>query len=144
LTQPLWWIAAAVLLALAEVISLDLVLLMLAGGALVGALSAWLGAPVWLQVVLALVAAVLLLFTLRPWALHHWRKRTPLVETNVAALVGRTAHVVAPVSATTGRVKLHGEVWTARTETPEQEIPEGAAVRVVRIDGATAVVEPLS
>ena len=43
-----------------------------------------------------------------------------------------------------GRVKLVGEVWTARTDVPGLQIPEGTHVRVVRIDGATAVVEPLT
>jgi membrane protein implicated in regulation of membrane protease activity len=38
-------------------------------------------------------------------------------------------------------VKLNGEVWSARTNAAEA-IPPGTQVRVGRIDGATAVVEP--
>jgi len=38
-----------------------------------------------------------------------------------------------------GRVKLNGEVWSARAEAGAA-IPPGTAVRVARIDGATAVV----
>jgi len=144
MTQPLWWIAIAVVFALVEVISLDLVLLMLAGGALAGAGAAGLGAPVWGQIIVALVVATLLLAALRPWLLRNWRKSKNFVETNAAALVGRTAQVVSPVDAATGRVKLVGEVWSARTEGADLELPEGASVRVVRIDGATAVVEPLT
>ncbi len=144
MTQTLWWVAIAGLFLLIEVLSLDLFLLMLAGGALGGAAAAALGVPVWGQIVVALVVAVLLLATLRPWLVRNWRKRTTFVETNAAAHVGRTAQVVAEVDAVGGRVKLVGEVWTARTDTPGLQIPEGAHVRVVRIDGATAVVEPLT
>ena len=144
MTQPLWWIAIAVVLALIEVISLDLVLFMLAGGALAGAGMAALGTPVWAQILVALVVAVLLLATLRPWLLRNWRERTTFVETNAAAHVGRTAQVVSIVDAANGRVKLEGEVWSARAAATDMQIPEGANVRVVRIDGATAVVEPLT
>ena len=144
MTQTLWWIAIAVALVLIEVISLDLVLLMLAGGALAGAGMAALGTPVWAQILVALAVAVLMLGALRPWLIRNWRKSKNFVETNAAAHVGRTALVVAPVGAASGRVKLVGEVWTARTDLPDLEIPEGANVRVVRIDGATAVVEPLT
>jgi membrane protein implicated in regulation of membrane protease activity len=65
----------------------------------------------------------------------------PETLTNVAAHVGRTAVVLLDVTAHAGRVKLAGEVWTARTADPSLVLPAGSTVRVVRIDGATAVVE---
>jgi membrane protein implicated in regulation of membrane protease activity len=39
-----------------------------------------------------------------------------------------------------GRIKLDGEVWSARTEDADMTLEPGTAVVVVRIDGATAVV----
>jgi membrane protein implicated in regulation of membrane protease activity len=114
---------------------------MLAGGALGGALGSALGLPVPLQIVLAAVTSLLLLFALRPWLLRHLRRRTELVETNSAALVGRTAVVVAPTDDGGGRVKLSGEVWSARAALPGALFATGADVRVVRIDGATVVVD---
>lgn len=92
------------------------------------------------QFVVAALTAVLLLATLRPWLLRHLKARMPLVETNAAALVGRGAVVVSTVTVEGGRVKLNGEVWSARAEAG-QAIPPGTEVRVSRIDGATAVVE---
>ncbi|WP_024288620.1 NfeD family protein [Cellulomonas sp. KRMCY2] len=135
----IWWVGAALLLAVVEMLSVDLVLIMFAGGALLGALLAALGLPVWVQIIGFAVASGLLLFTLRPWLLRHLRTRVPLVETNAAAHVGRTAVVVAQVTERAGRVKLAGEVWTARTR-DDEVIDVGAEVQVVRIDGATAVV----
>ncbi len=139
----LWWVGAALLFGLIEIISLDLVLIMFAGGALAAAGVNAAGGPLWLQIVTFAVVSVILLVTLRPWLLRHLRSRVPLTETNVAAHVGRTALAVDRVSEFGGRVKLVGEVWTARTEQDAPEIPVGAEVRVVRIDGATAVVAPL-
>ncbi|GEA90213.1 membrane protein [Cellulomonas cellasea] len=136
----LWWVGGATLLAIAEILSLDLILLMLAAGALAGAGAALLGADVAVQIITAIVASVLLLFALRPWLLRHLRQRTPLVETNAAALVGRPAIVVATTTELGGRVKLAGEVWSARTAAEDVTYPPGAEVRVTSIDGATAVV----
>lgn len=135
----LWWVGGAVVLAILEILSLDLVFIMFAGGALAGALAAALGAEVWLQIVVAAVTSVLLLGSLRPWLLRHLRGRMPLVETNAAALVGGTAVVVSTVSGAEGRIKLRGEVWSARTD-PATTLPPGTEVTVTRIEGATAVV----
>jgi membrane protein implicated in regulation of membrane protease activity len=137
-----WWLGAALLLAVVEILSGALVLIMFAGGALVAALLAVLHTDVWVQIVGFGVVSALLLFALRPWLLRRLRARTPLVETNAAALVGRTGVVVADVSDRGGRIKLAGEAWTARTETG-QVIPVGHEVTVVRIMGATAVVTAL-
>ncbi|MBU4214923.1 MAG: NfeD family protein [Actinobacteria bacterium] len=138
----LWWVGAALVLGIVEMLTLSLVLVMLAGGALAGALASLLGAPLWVQIVVAVLVATVLLTTLRPWLLRRLRRRIPLEETNAAALVGRPAVVVAAVDVATGRVKLAGEVWSARTEAGVV-LPPGAPVTVTRIDGATAVVVPL-
>lgn len=137
----LWWLSAALVLGILEMLSLDLVLVMLAGGALAGALAAGLGAPVAVQFVVACATAALLLLALRPWLLRHLRGRVPLVETNAAALVGREAVVMSTVTVEGGRVKLAGEVWSARAAAGTAIAP-GTPVRVFRIDGATAVVAP--
>ena len=133
------WFGIALLLAVLEVVSLNLVLIMFAGGALVGAVLALMGADLWVQVLGFSVASALLLVALRPFLLRHLRDRVPLVETNAAAQVGKVAVVVAEVSERGGRVKLSGEVWTARTENDEV-LAVGAEAEVVRIAGATAVV----
>lgn len=138
----LWWVGAALVLGILEMLSLTLVLVMFAGGALAGAIASLLGAPVWGQALVAAAVSALLLTTLRPWLLRHLRRRVPLQETNAAALVGRPAVVVAAVDVASGRVKLEGEVWSARTESGVV-LPAGAPVTVTRIDGATAVVVPL-
>lgn len=139
----LWWIGGALLLGILEMLSLDLVLIMFAGGAIAGGIASAAGAPIWLQILVAALTSVVLLATLRPWLLRRLKRRMPVEETNAAALVGKDAVVVSTVTLEGGRVKLNGEVWSARTRTADV-IPPGAQVRVDRIDGATAVVEPAS
>lgn len=137
----LWWIGAALLFILIEVISVSLVLVMFAGGAFAAAAANALGAPVWLQIVVFAGASAVLLVALRPWLLRRLKGRMPLVETNAAAQVGRPAIVVADVGALGGRVKLAGEVWSARAAREDVVLPVGTEVHVIRIDGATAVVD---
>jgi len=140
----MWWVGAALLFGVIELLSLSLVLLMFAGGALAGALAAGLGANPAVQTVVAALVSVALLVALRPWLLRHLRKRGPLEETNASAQVGRIAIVVAEISDHGGRVKLVGEVWSARSAEEGVVHPVGSEVRVLRIEGATAVVEVVS
>ena len=140
----MWWVGAALLFGVIELLSLSLVLLMFAGGALAGALAAGLGANPSVQTVVAALVSVALLVALRPWLLRHLRKRGPLEETNASAQVGRIAIVVAEISDHGGRVKLVGEVWSARSAEEGVVHPVGSEVRVLRIEGATAVVEAVS
>ena len=136
----LWWIGIALLCIVVEMVSLTLVLVTFAGGAVAAALANGLGANVGTQIVVFAVVSGLLLVALRPWLLRRLRQRVPLIETNVAAHLGRTAVVVTQVGPRGGRIKLTGEVWSARTESDDVRFPVGAQVRVVRIDGATAIV----
>jgi membrane protein implicated in regulation of membrane protease activity len=138
----LWWVGIALLFAVVEIVSLGLVLIMFAGGALAGAVANAVGAPVWAQIVVFAAVAGLLLVALRPWLLRRLRSRMPLVETNVAAQLGRPAVVVADVGPFGGRIKLGGEVWSARADREDGRYLVGSEVQVVRIDGATAVVGP--
>jgi len=142
-TTLIWvvWLALAAVLAIAEMATLDFTLLMLAGGALVGCVMA-LAFPslIWLQAIVAVIAAVLLLWILRPTLLHKVRSM-PGYRSSVAKLVGSSGTAITDVTDEGGEVKLAGEVWTAKTQ-DSTIIPAGADIEVYRIDGATAIVFP--
>lgn len=141
--QSVWWFVGAAVLGIVEMFTLDLTFLMLAAGALAGGVVLLLGGPLWLAIVIALAVTGAGLFAIRPWLLKSLRARqAPLVETNVAALVGASAVALDDVSARSGRIKLRGEVWTARTVAGSETIPEGDKVVVKSIEGATAIVAP--
>lgn len=134
------WIIVAIVLVVVEMLTLDLVLLMLAGGALTTALAQALGVEdfIWQAVIWALVSLALL-FTLRRWMLKRLRLRETLVETNVHALAGKPGVTLTEVTQSGGRIKFSGEVWTARTDSA-QPIAPNSEVIVLAIDGATAVI----
>ncbi len=133
------WIGLAVLLGIVEVTTLDLVFAMLATGALAAAVTAMVTDNLALQVLVALVVSVAMLFVVRPIALRHLR--TPLaIRTGTDALVGQLGLVLEPVDGNNGRIKLKGEVWSARTYDPSTSIEAGRQVEIVKIDGATAIV----
>ena len=137
----IWWAGAALALAAVEVVSTDLVFLMLAGGALAGTCAALLGAPVWGQFAAFALVAIALMLLARPPLKAYLLASTPNMLTNVEALAGREATVLQRVSETGGLV-LNGGQWSARS-VDKLSFAEGASVRVVRIDGAVAVVGPL-
>lgn len=134
------WLIVAVLLGIAEVTTLDLLFLMLAAGALGGAATAALGAPLLLSALVSLAVAVAMVGVVRPVALRHLQSGSPETRTGTAALVGRQALVLERVDGHAGRVRLAGEVWSARSYDPSTPIDPGATVDVVSIEGATAVV----
>lgn len=140
-TVPDWliWLIAAGVLAAAEVSSLTFVLIMFAGGALAGALTAAVGGPVVLQVIVAIVATVALLGGVRPVARKHLMSG-PDTATGSDRLVGQEAVVLSEVTAHDGRVRLEGGEWSARAYDKRQILPAGTVVRVMKIDGATAEV----
>jgi membrane protein implicated in regulation of membrane protease activity len=135
------WFSLALLLGIAEMMSLDLVLLMVGLGAAGGGIAALLSAPFWLALLVAIVVSAATLTLVRPPMVARLHRGTEL-RTGHAALEGATAVVVDEVSELSGRVKLSGELWSARAYDPTEVIVPGTKVRVFSIDGATAVVHP--
>ncbi len=134
------WLGLAVLLGALELVSLDLFLVMLAGGAVVGALTALMGGPIALQVVLALISSVALLGVIRPNVVRRLHGG-PDLKTGADALIGKRATVLRELAyGTPGRVKIGGEEWTAEPYDEDDRIEIGALVDVVQIKGATAYV----
>lgn len=134
-----WWIAIAIGLGVIEVISVDLIFLMLAIAALVAGGASALGASFVVQMIAFAISALVLLFTVRPWGKRILTKHTPNVQTNAQALPGRTALVTELVTPSGGRVRLDGEIWSARSASKDS-FAAGTHVFVESIDGATAVV----
>jgi membrane protein implicated in regulation of membrane protease activity len=133
------WLIAAGVLAVAEALSVNLVLIMFAAAAALAAGAAALAAPAALQVVVFALASLGLLVVVRPLA----KRRLELPHQQrlgLDALVGRTCVVTHTVDQHGGRVKLAGEEWSAEAYDPTQVLEVGRTVRVMEIRGAAAVV----
>ncbi|MGH3329465.1 MAG: NfeD family protein [Streptomycetales bacterium] len=136
-----WWLVAAAALGVAEIFTVSLVFLMLAGGAAVAGLVDLVlpGAGLAVQVLAFVVVSVALLAVVRPVASRHLY-HAPETRTGVAALEGAQALVLERVDAQDGRVKLAGEVWSARSYDGQTVLEPGRSVDVIKIEGATALV----
>lgn len=134
------WLIFALVLAGAEALTGHLFLVMLGGGALAAALTSWVtDFPVWANGAVFLVVSVLLLVVVRP---PLKRRLTPAgtPRLGIEALQGKTALVLERVARDEGRVKLDGQVWSARPLDDADVYEPGEPVTVMQIDGATAVV----
>ena len=137
------WLSVAGLLAVAEMLSLDFILLMLAGGAVAGMVTSLVTGSVVIQVIVAAVVAVGLLGVLRPSLLHRLHQGPELVLGH-RTLLGKQGIVTEEITdAHPGRITVLGEDWQARAYDEMTTIAPGETVDVLEIRGATAYVHPV-
>ena len=135
----MWWAIIALAFAVGEVATTTLVLAMLTGGAAAAAVVSLTGVGVPAQLLVFAVVSALLVLVARPVAKRHL-KMPIATRSGVAALVGTDAVVVESVDGSDGRVKLGGEIWSAKSYDGETLLVVGTPVYVVAISGATALV----
>ncbi|MFJ7963890.1 NfeD family protein [Streptomyces sp. NPDC096324] len=134
-----WWLIAAAGLGIPLVVTAMPEFGMLSVGAVAGAVTAGLGGGVVVQTLVFVVVSVALIAVVRPIATRH--RRRPELATGIEALKGKQAIVLERVDGSgAGRVKLGGEIWSARSLDGAQTYEVGQEVDVVDIDGATAIV----
>src|SRR5260221_164299 len=93
-SQWLIWLGVGLVAGGTEILSVRFVLGMVAGGALLAAVTAAVGAPVPIQVLVFAAATAGLLVAARPPLLRWTRRSAPLIATGTSALVGREARVL--------------------------------------------------
>lgn len=139
------WLLVAVLLVVAELLTLAFVALYFAVGAVGAAIAGGLGANVGIQLaVFGIVSLASLVVTRRP--LRRALGRTPAVVSNAPTVIGKRAVVTRPIlegPGQRGQVRVGTEEWSARGES-ENAIVEGSTVEVVAIDGVSLVVRPVA
>ena len=136
-----WAVLSAVFLG-AEALTLGIVSIWFALGALSALVAEALGAAAWLQVVLFAVVSAAALALTRPLVKKYINGRTQ--ATNADRAVGMEAIVQERIDnlAGAGTVRVDGKLWSARSAGGEY-IPSGATVRVERIEGVKLIVSPL-
>ena len=135
----LLWLLFGVALVIAEVLSGDFVLVMLGVAGLAAALADAIGGSLVVDAVVFAATALVGIVAVRPML------RSRLMSghdhrTGVEALKGVQAVVVDTVDEHDGRVRIGGEVWSARAFEPTQRLEPGRQVIVMDISGATAIV----
>ena len=145
LMDHLWqtWLGLAIVLGVAEMFSLDLVLIMMAAGAVAGMVLALAGAPFAAQVLVAAGASVAMLALVRPPIAKRFHGG-PELNLGHGKLVGQRGVVTERITGLeVGRGKLAGEVWSAAPYDEHLVLVPGQMVEVLAIRGATAFVHPV-
>jgi membrane protein implicated in regulation of membrane protease activity len=134
------WLISMVILLIIEGVVPGLVSIWFAAGALVALVVSLLGAPLWLQFTVFLVASLALLVLTRPLAKKYVNART--TPTNADRVIGQECVVKEEIDNLrgTGAVMVDGKVWTARMDKRDGKAPEGAVVKAVRIEGVRLIV----
>ncbi len=142
--EHLWaaWLAIAVVLGTAEMFSLDLVLGMLAAGALAGMGTALLGGAFAFQLIVSVIVAIAMLGFIRPSVVKRLHSGPDLVLGH-HNMIGKQAIVLRDITPTeAGQIKLGGEIWSARPYDDIGSIKSGETVDILEVRGATAYVHP--
>ena len=137
----LYWMAAAVILLIIEILTLGLTSIWFAGGAVLAAAAAFIGAPLWLQMVLFIVVSCILFMT-RPLAQKYLNSHVE--KTNVDAIIGQHGIVKEEIDNAQGQglVIVNGVDWSAKSLNGEV-IREGSQIVVHKIQGVKLVVESM-
>ena len=133
------WLALFVAFLIVEAGTVALVSIWFALGALAALASCVLGAEMWLQITVLLVVSLVLLALL--W--KRVRSKLTTTKTNVDSVIGAEGYVTEAIDnlSYTGRVKLGGITWAARS-TSGAGIPVGTLAKVERIEGVKVLVSP--
>ncbi len=136
-----FWLLMLVVLLVIEFLTLSLTTVWFAGGALVTAIAAELGAPFIVQVVVFLAGSLTVLFLLRPSAVRLYNGKRQ--KTNVSALIGQEAKVTETVNnkENTGVATINGQEWTARTKDSSVILEEGTWAIIEEISGVKLILK---
>ena len=134
------WLIVLVVCLVVEFSTLGLTSIWFAGGALLSMIIALIGGPLWLQILVFLVASIVLLIFTRPVATKYFNKNR--TKTNVNSIAGRQAIVTETIDNLKGmgQIVTNGMEWTARC-LDDSVIEEGAVVTIEKIEGVKAIVK---
>lgn len=138
----IFWALAVGVLVFLEAITIDLVSIWFALGALAAMICAYLTDNILMQITIFLVVSFLSFFLLRPLAKRRFFSRQE--ATNADRVIGEQGVVTERISNAdaTGLVKVLGATWTARSA-DGQEIELDTPVHILRIEGVKVIVEPV-
>lgn len=136
------WLALVIVGIVAEILTVRLTSIWFALGALAALIVALLGGALWIQVLCFLLVTVLTMVLTRPLAIRYLKP--DIQKTNVEAIPGKKGKVTEAIRPLEGlgKVKIDGQIWSAKAEDGVTTVEEGAVVTVVRVEGVKVVVRP--
>ena len=143
MSMTVFWLIAFIVFAVGEGLTVGLVSIWFAIGALGGMATAALGGGLWIQIAVFLALSALSLLLFKPLSKKMFQNKVS--HTNADRVLGETALVTETVdnALAKGQVRVDGQIWSARSA-HDVVIPEGTEVRVLRIEGVKVIVETKS
>lgn len=134
------WLGAAVVLGIVEGLTVALVSVWMAVGAVCAAVVAALGGSILLQILVFLVVSALLLVVTIPLTKKFRQHKS--VSTNADRLIGAEGVVIRKLDPieNKGQIKALGQIWSA-SSVDHSEIEIGEKVVVQAIEGVHAIVK---
>lgn len=134
------WTAAIILFGIVEAVTAGLVSIWFVVGALAALVAAFVGAPLWLQIVLFLLVSAAALALTRP--LLRKITSTKAEATNADRVLGEVAKVTETIDNenSAGAVYIDGKSWTARS-VDDTVIPAGSQVQIKSMQGVKLLVK---
>lgn len=142
ITMPYVWIAAIVLLCLAEAFTAQLVSIWFGLGAVAALIVSAFTDSILIQVIVFLLASLISLILTRPLLkkMLHFKKE----DTNFGRIIGKRAFVLSEINNDigTGQINVNGTIWAAKSS-DDSIIEEGKSVIVESINGVKCCVKEI-
>lgn len=139
--MPFIWIGFAVLMAVCEAFTSQLVSIWFVLGSVCAAITSIFTDSMPIQTAVFLVVTLVSLIVTRP-LIKKWKKKRGVTVTNANRLIGKVGVVITDIEDAhkIGQVKVEGEVWSAKSE--RAPIAKNSNVKVLAIEGVKLIVEP--
>jgi membrane protein implicated in regulation of membrane protease activity len=145
MTHEQYWLIAAIVLFILEIVTPGFVLANLGVAAMASAVTAWAGGDITIQVIVFGIVCVISFVTLRPLMQRFIYRNQAKVRTGADAVVGKQGIVTEEIRRRPvgGRIQVGGDNWHAEAE-DGGVIEKDMRIEVVAVDSTTLLVRSLS
>lgn len=137
-----FWLAISIFFIVVEAITIGLLTIWFAIGALGSLILALIGAPFWLQLVMFFILSLCLLAFTRKFFVDKLKLGSK--KTNLEAMIGEKAVVISAIEPyKVGRVRVGGQEWAALAEVSSEAVDKDQLVKITAIEGVKLIVKPV-
>lgn len=139
--MPFIWIGFAVIMAVCEAFTSQLVSIWFVFGAVSAAVTTIFTPSIPIQSAVFLVVSFVALIVTKP-LVKKFKQSGVITSTNADRLIGKTGVIISNIKDihTVGQVKVEGEIWTAKSEIAP--LTKDTKIKVLAIEGVKLIVEP--
>ena len=140
--MPFIWIGFAVVMAICEAFTTQLVSLWFVLGSVSAAITSIFTKSIPIQSAVFLIVSLVALLVTRPLVKKLKQKRGN-VSTNADRLIGKTGVLLRDIEDidNVGQAKVEGEIWTVKSE--KAPLSKDEKIKVLSIEGVKLIVEPV-